>query len=74
MVIEDGEYPVTCRTMANCPSLNDNGDSSRHSTRPSARNYFSLSIFVFFPRFKVLQTMLHTLVEMLASEDVKMDE
>lgn len=30
--------------------------------------------FCIFPRFKVLQMMLHTLVEMLASEDVKMEE
>lgn len=49
IVTEDGEYSVTCRTVANCPSLNGNGDSSRHSMRPSERNYFSLTIFVFFP-------------------------
>lgn len=74
IVTEDGECPVTCRTMTNYPSLNDNGDSSRHSTRPSARNYFFFVNFCIFPRFKVLQMMLHTLVEMLASEDVKVEE
>lgn len=52
-VIKDAKCPVTCKTIS-CPSLHDNGDSSRNSKRPSVKNCFSLTIFVFFPGFKVL--------------------
>lgn len=90
MVTKDCECFTTCRTMTNCPFLNENGGSSKHSKRSEYFLYFNVLFktfkeifckellffgnFFIFLRFKVLQMMLYILMEMLVSEIVEMDE
>lgn len=48
MVTKDCECFTTCRTMTNCPFLNENGGSSKHSKRSEYFLYFN----VLFKTFK----------------------